>query len=56
MEKQDQTQGAVGGEGDQSVLGTEGEYYSVTILAYKDKANFFSIKYIGLSISRALGS
>ena len=31
MEKQDQTQGAVGGEGDQSVLGTEGEYYSVTI-------------------------
>ena len=56
MEKQDQTQGAVGGEGDQSVLGTEGEYYPVTILAYKDKANFFSIKYIGLSISRALDS
>ena len=31
MEKQDQTQGAVGGEGDQSVLGTEGEYCPVTI-------------------------
>ena len=31
MEKQDQAESAVGGEGDQSVLGTEGEYYSVTI-------------------------
>ena len=56
MEKQDQAESAVGGEGDQSVLGTEGEYYSVTIWAHKDKANFFSVKYIGLPLSRTLGS
>ena len=36
MEKQDQVEGAVGGEGDQSVLETEGEHYSVTIWAHKD--------------------
>ena len=43
MEKQDQAESAVGGEGDQSVLGTEGEYYSVTIWVHKDTANFFSV-------------
>ena len=56
MEKQDQAVGAVGGERDQSVLRTEGEYHSVTIWAHKDKANFFGVKYIGLPLSRALSS